>query len=483
MQPLWLYLHFPNLQLDSYHTLGPSRARPNEQLEPTQDGVETPVVILDMRHGIVQLNQAARFAGIKPYMSLGTAAALHGGLQVVPFNPEIEKQQLSMIAHRLYMVVCDICFFSEQGLLLRVDNMLRLYGGLLQLWNIIQTQLAPLNVEFSFATGSSPLAAKLLALKKWDHITDDPKLMKQALKQVDLTFTELSQKDITKLNSVGVRTVEQLFAIPFSDLHKRFDTQVITYLGQLRGDFKHPVDFFHPAQRFEQYIELLYEIERSDLLLQPMHKVLSNLENFLLLRDELTQELSITLYQRDKENIEFVVGAQQGEYRAKDWLGLLALKLDNLILNAPIVALQLNVKNTFVRSPDKHDLFLGKQGAISRLQLISLLQAKLGDDALFSPMTVNDYRPERASQYCCALTVNEQNPIYRPPLRPSFLLPEPSLLTQHVSIVHGPERISTGWWDHHPVVRDYFIATSEQGQWFWVFKTPDNEWFLQGIFS
>ena len=158
-------------------------------------------------------------------------------------------------------------------------------------------------------------------------------------------------------------------------------------------------------------------------------------------------------------------------------------KVDNLILNAPIVALQLNVKNTFVRSPDKHDLFLGKQGAISRLQLISLLQAKLGDDALFSPMTVNDYRPERASQYCCALTVNEQNPIYRPPLRPSFLLPEPSLLTQHVSIVHGPERISTGWWDHHPVVRDYFIATSEQGQWFWVFKTPDNKWFLQGIFS
>ena len=68
MQPLWLYLHFPNLQLDSFHTLGPSKARPNEQLEPAQDGVETPVVILDMQHGIVQLNQAARFTGIKPYM-------------------------------------------------------------------------------------------------------------------------------------------------------------------------------------------------------------------------------------------------------------------------------------------------------------------------------------------------------------------------------------------------------------------------------
>lgn len=484
MQPLWLYLHFPNLQLDSYHVH--EGAENKGYIDGTGNHKSTssiPIVILDTAHGIVQLNKCARQAGIQPFMSLGTAAALHGGLQVIPFNPEIEKQQLSIIAQRLYMVVSDICFFSEQGLLLRVHNMLRLYSSLNELWSMIKSQFVPLNVSFSFATGHSPLAAKLLAVKGWNQITDEPAAIQHALKKVDLSLTELSSKDVTKLNSIGVKSVEQLLIIPFSDLHKRFDTQMITYLGQLRGDFKHPVIFFHPQANFKQYIELLYEIERTDLLLKPIQKLLSNLENFLLLRDELTQELRIILYQRDKSKIEFTVGAQQGEYRAKDWLGLLALKLENVLLNAPIIALQLSTGKTFVRHPDKQDLFLGKQGVVSRLQLISALQAKLGDDVLFSPQTINDYRPERASQYCSVLTVNERNPIYRSPLRPSFLLAEPSLLTQHVSIVRGPERISTGWWDQQPVLRDYFIAVSKEGQWFWVFKTPENTWFLQGIFS
>ncbi|WP_339770187.1 DNA polymerase Y family protein [uncultured Paraglaciecola sp.] len=469
MHSLWLYLHFPNLQLDSY------------ALE--ERAITSPLIILDSTNNIVQLNQAARDLGIKMQMSLGTAAALHRNLQVVPFNPKIEQQQLSLIAQNLYLTVSDISFFSPQGLLLKVHNMLGLYGDLSTLWGMIRKQLASHHVHFSYASGHSPLAAKLLAVKGWNKVTCKHEEIRGALKHINLVFTDLTSKEIGKLNSVGIKTVEQLFSVPFSDLAKRFDTQVITYLGQLRGDFKHPVDFFHPKEHFQQYIELLYEIERSDVLLRPIQHLLTSLENFLLQRDELTQQLHLTLYQRDKTPLNVNIGSQQGEYRARNWSALLTLKFESLILNAPIVALQLATGKTFVRSPDKQDLFLGRQGAVSRLQLVSLLSAKLGENVLFSPGTMNDYRPECASKYTPPLEVKESAPLYHSSLRPSLLLPVPIILSEVVSIMHGPERISTGWWDHHAVVRDYFIAMSQNGQWFWIFRTPEKQWFLHGIFS
>ncbi len=65
-------------------------------------------------------------------------------------------------------------------------------------------------------------------------------------------------------------------------------------------------------------------------------------------------------------------------------------------------------------------------------------------------------------------------------LRPSILLPEPEALTESVTLSQGPERIVSGWWDGEKIIRDYFIAHSENGRWLWVFRTPDKQWFLHG---
>jgi protein ImuB len=51
------------------------------------------------------------------------------------------------------------------------------------------------------------------------------------------------------------------------------------------------------------------------------------------------------------------------------------------------------------------------------------------------------------------------------------------------------ERIDTGWWDEHPVLRDYFIAEAHDGALVWVFRhrlpQPPSEpqWHLQGLFG
>ena len=68
--------------------------------------------------------------------------------------------------------------------------------------------------------------------------------------------------------------------------------------------------------------------------------------------------------------------------------------------------------------------------------------------------------------------------------RPLWLLPEPIPLAEHqhrpvygtpLTLLSGPERIESGWWDGQWAERDYFIARDEQHALLWIFRprVPD----------
>jgi protein ImuB len=82
--------------------------------------------------------------------------------------------------------------------------------------------------------------------------------------------------------------------------------------------------------------------------------------------------------------------------------------------------------------------------------------------------------------------------------RPLWLLPEPIPLAeqQHrpvygtpLTLLSGPERIESGWWDNQWAERDYFIARDEQHALLWIFRprVPDaavrDRWYLHGKFG
>jgi protein ImuB len=67
------------------------------------------------------------------------------------------------------------------------------------------------------------------------------------------------------------------------------------------------------------------------------------------------------------------------------------------------------------------------------------------------------------------------------PLRPSADGASP----ESFSILAGPERIESGWWDGNDVARDYFVARNAAGARFWVFRERSGAsgWFLHGVFA
>ncbi|HEU4621096.1 MAG TPA: DNA polymerase Y family protein, partial [Burkholderiaceae bacterium] len=83
--------------------------------------------------------------------------------------------------------------------------------------------------------------------------------------------------------------------------------------------------------------------------------------------------------------------------------------------------------------------------------------------------------------------------------RPAWLLDVPRRLTVRgdspyyegpLTLVAGPERIETGWWEgrERMAVRDYFIAETNDARLMWVYREraqggQGEAWYLHGKFA
>jgi protein ImuB len=75
-----------------------------------------------------------------------------------------------------------------------------------------------------------------------------------------------------------------------------------------------------------------------------------------------------------------------------------------------------------------------------------------------------------------------------PPRRPLWLLPRArplgvDLASAQLSLLSGPERIESGWWDGGEIGRDYFVGSDAQGGELWLYRDRGGQWFVHGIFS
>ncbi|MEZ9519897.1 DNA polymerase Y family protein [Vibrio splendidus] len=494
---LWLYLHFPSLQLD---TLFNSELSNSEKVHSNEESHEQPIIIVDEKdHRVLQANQAALQSGISLGMGLGSAAALCHNLHVHPYSIELEKSKLKEIAQWAYLVTSDMALLPPNGLLIKASNMLSLYDGLDNYWHELKSHLETLNIQFSFATGYSPLSTILLGKQSINQVTNNVEQMKVWVNQQALSSSELPTKQVERLNRVGINLVDDLLKLPLQDVARRFDIDLVNYVGRLNGQFKHPIDFYHPPENFQQYLELLFDIENILFIEKPLLKLLNQLECFLKLRDRVAFELTLTLHLRDKDDHPVSFYSAQGDYLAAKWANLTHLTLESLKITAPVQGLTLSVIRHGEPQMAYRDLFDGNTGTLAALDLLSLLQAKLGQACIQTPKIQHDPRPEKANQYSLPTlgntvkkgqvsqdiaqqTMTASN-ISQQRLRPSILLPEPEALTENVTLSQGPERIVSGWWDGEKIIRDYFIAHSENGRWLWIFRTPDKQWFLHGLFS
>lgn len=519
---LWLYINFPSLQLDCLQA---------SQLKPVRgkgDDKQAIVIVDSKKNCIVQLNERAKAEGIQLGMGLAMAASLTDTLQVLPYQHEEQEAHLFNITEQLYSVTANIALFPPQGLALKVGNMLKLYQHIETYMAAVKAVLQPFNLNTAFAYGYSPMSAQLLACSGTNMLTADKSVIAEKMATLDIEELFIADKSKQTLKRLGIKTLAQLQSLPVEELAKRLDKNCIDYLMQLTGKHNTPLSFYQPKHSFEHSIELLYEMTHVDALLQPIRQLLKLLQVFLIRRDYTCLTLEFILYHR-MEGLNhvvqqsFVVSSAAGEYLATQWLNLVVLKLSSIQLQAAITKITLCVQHFQNNTGEVADMFLGKRGQLSLTQLASLLVNKLGTEKVLALQAGNDHRVEFASTYLPVISqqsgsVSEATyqkqaigtevtrtgtyqHIYcdeKALLRPSFVLSEPEPLHYDVSILHGPERIMTAWWESSTINtvkkasipalmatyhRDYFVARNKQGQYCWVYKECNEQWFVHGYFS
>lgn len=475
---LWLAIHFPRLQLD-HLMLSTDEAYP--------------VAIVDGRSNkVVQVNECALADGVRCGLGIATAASLSASLKVLPYQAELEQQLLEQMANELYQVTADIVLQAPNTLLLNVEHMKRLYGTLSEYWRTLTQRLSDYRLSYHAACGFSHHSAELLAKANVTLMSSDHKQINNALAKLPIECLPLTNKVLTTFSRIGVKSLAQLFQLPTKSLSQRFPADVGQYLLELKGDLPAKVDFFKPKLSFLLVQELLFEVSDHHILLKPINKMLIRLEAYLKKRDLLTQRITFSFVDRDGETSQVSLASVEFLYRAQSWLQLCELKLAKHLFNSPVVTVHLSVDEFMLNNAQTNDFFCHKKGSFDYQQLLSLLLNKIGEQHVHQLSMANSHEPEKATLYqslnskltnTVSSVVTEPDATYQIPLRPSFLLGKPEPLLMPVSVVHGPERIQTAWWQVDAVARDYFVAKSEDGQWCWVYREPDSRWFLHGYFA
>ncbi|WP_026960601.1 Y-family DNA polymerase [Aliagarivorans taiwanensis] len=476
----WLYLYFPRLQLDSMIMPANNSDAQSGTEESAQQALEA--VVDPHSHQLVQLSDTAIKEGLQVGMGLASAAALVEKLQVYAYQSQLEQDALEHLAEQLYSLNGDISLDPPKGLGLRLDTMGQLYQDLDNYWQQLQTQLAPLPLRYHFASATTLLAAKLLARAKTDQLLTHEQSA-QRLQALPLACCDFPDKQLSHFERLGLQTVGELEALPRSELIERLDPASQVYLAQLQGKLPLNLPGYQAPEQFQRHCELSYEIKQSPQLLKILEPLLKQLEQHLRQRQLGAPRMQLSLIFREQPEQTLQIHAPAGQNSAAQWLKLFALRLERHPLAAPVYRLSLSLCHAQTLAGDKADLFNQQHAAIPASTLVAQLRTRLGDASLTGIDRFDDLRPERASVPHPGDLAPASALIAEQVLRPSLLLPSPQPLKHPITLQQGPERLVAGWWDQQPIERDYFIALSGDGQYLWVFRTPQQQWFVHGYFS
>ncbi|RTE86766.1 MULTISPECIES: DNA polymerase Y family protein [Gammaproteobacteria] len=463
----WLYLYFPQLQLDRLQALTPAlESRATVLYDPQ-----------DRKQAVVQSNTKARECGVYSGTPLARAWLLAEDMAAYPWKELEQNQQLRQLATHIYQGFSDIYLDPPDGLWLNLQPMRRVYPNAAAWQKALHVQLHPFAVHVKQGVHVSPAAARLLARFEASHI--DEILIEQL---------PCEHKQIEKLVRFGLHTLEDLKAIPRKEIGRKLGQDIVLLLAQLEGHHRMRLAPYQPPHSFYQRIVLPSEAESWQGLQFSLKRVFRELERFLQGRGKAATKLVIHLYFREQPKQELVVSAPHGCVTTDEFLSLCQLKAEHEVLKAPVVELSVHAKGWKNHEAVMADLWNQHTSTSVPLhQLLNQLQLRMGTERVYAIQTQHYWLPE----------LSWQRRLAGQPIQPSHdreeVIRRPAWLCLHAQRIDihewqlglGPERIRTSWWQTgEESTRDYYQARHLSGRLGWVFYCYRQScWWLQGWFS
>ncbi|MBL8519396.1 MAG: DNA polymerase Y family protein [Betaproteobacteria bacterium] len=446
-------------------------------------------------------NEAASALEIVPGMPVAAAQARAAGLVILPREVAKEQAVLRQLAGWLTQFT-PMATLESQGVSLEVSGSLRLFGGLAPLARRVRLGLRALGFHAVLGVAPVPRAAWLLARMAHERagvrMCRDAALLAARLSEVPLHHFDWPLASMAALSALGLTRVRDVLVQPRAAFRKRLGEALADDLDRALGRLSDPREAYIVPQRFDASIDLVFDTADAARLTRFAERLLVALEGHLRASGAAATAVALDFRHGRERVTEMRFGSRTPLRAASDWIKLIRERLAARPLDAPVIAIALRTESTSAWSGETQSWLPSHTTHRERWEgLLDRIASRLGSPCVFTIDAKGDHRPESA----WAAAAHPAQPCARRPpqritphARPLMLLTQPkSLVTldgapQHrgaLTLVAGPERIETGWWDGKPVARDYFVAVNRQHEVCWVYRDYrfGRQWFLHGVFA
>ena len=473
---LWLCLSFPNLPIDIF-SIG----------EETKE----PVVIIESTNTIIASNNTSQHFGIKNGMTLSAAYVLSNFIQIKHRNKNQEIKKLEEVAISLFKYSSQISIRLPSSVLVEIGASIKLFRSTQHLTNQIAKTITDLGLHAHTALSPTPLGAIWLSRYRTNTTAFTIKDLSQYIDPLPTSIIESGNTSGMQLHDVGIKTIGQLARIPRSAVTQRWGTYALDQLDRAFGKKPDPQRPFSLPEHFNSEISLNLPASSVEEILFGIHRIIQSMTTYLQVKQRGVIQFELSIVNEEKLQHDFKFKLSVPSRNTKNLTHLVQERLNRESIPSRIESVQLRSIQEIAITPSNHSLLPHEELCeLNRGHLIDQLQARLGENSVYGITVCADHRPEKSWRE--TIPGNHQQHI-KLNHRPSWLLRIPKALTSAYDITHlrgpltiidGPERIETGWWDDQDIKRDYFIALTQDHSQVWIYKdTTSNHWFLHGIFA
>ena len=480
---LWLALHFPSLALD---ISARGSAEPGPLLIASS---------LEANAVVVACSFAARRRGVQAGMALAAACALDSSLKILPRDAAAEQAALERVAAWSVQYTPAASIAPSATVLLEIAGSLHLFGGLTHLCGLIERGISELGYSACIACAPTPLAAHWFARAGLAVKIRHQDALRHALEQLPIAGLGETPQVAALLEDIGVRTAGDFLRLPRDGAARRFGQQILDDLDRALGRLPDARAPYTPPPRFAAALPLPAPVHEAEALLFAARRLIAELCGRLAAGCSGAQQLRFTLSHEDHEDTHIVLNLVAASRDPEHLVNVLRERLGRLRLAGPATSIALASESlvplparslSFLPAPEDHS------ETVSRL--IERLRGRLGDQAVQGLGLAADHRPERAWRTSEPGRHAPAGDAARRPFRPLWLLAVPQRLELStdapcyegpLTLLAGPERIESGWWDGADVTRDYFVARTLAQSLLWIYRERREigTWYLHGFFA
>ena len=466
---LWLCIRFPQLAI--------------ELRQPRDLGSTAVAERVGPRRLILACNEGARLAGVEVGMTAPQALVKDPELRLLDRAKGDERRALHALADWALQFSSEICVDPTRWCLwIEIGASLRYFGGLPALGKRIQQGLRELDYSAAFGAALTLEAAALLTWHAKIHPALESPDVERSLSPLSLTSLALDERVIEHLEASGLRTIGEVLALPRASLARRFGPDSTDYLQRLVGEQADVRLRHRAAEIYHRRYEFTEPIAHLEGLLFPLRRMLQEFEGYLRGRDVAIQRLDLKLAHEDSPESAVVLHTSNPVRDSVRLFVLLREKLERAPWDSAVTEVVLEAREFQAPAILQEDFFddLAQRSA-GWSALLDKLRARLGEQSVKGLDVCDDHRPEHA---WCVQTHSPRGEINTlTPERPLWLI-VPTAIARPNNLIGRPERIEAGWWSGVDATRDYYLAISDQGARWWVYRDIDsNTWFLQGFWA